>query len=248
MKILLTINMLNEGVHVDGICGVILFRPTISPIIYKQQIGRALSANARREPLILDIVANVYNLFSVDSLQGEIAETVRLLTQKGEGVKIVVDGFTVYDEVRESRKLFEELENTLSSSWDEMFTRLVQFKKQFGHVNVPSNYKTPDKIALGNWCGYQRKIRRGQSNGILTEERSQKVDGIGFCGNRQRMHGEAGTNMRCVIKTKWEILTCQLCIKQETDSRSEVGYRSIVLHLPTVHFPKNAYSFSQVSA
>lgn len=132
LKILLTINMLNEGVHVDGICGVILFRPTISPIIYKQQIGRALSANARREPLILDIVANVYNLFSVDSLQGEIAETVRLLTQKGEGVKIVVDGFTVYDEVRESRKLFEELENTLSSSWDEMFTRLVQFKKQFG--------------------------------------------------------------------------------------------------------------------
>ena len=65
--------------------------------VYKQQIGRALSANARREPLILDIVANVYNLFSVDSLQGEIAETVRLLTQKGEGVKIVVDGFTVYD-------------------------------------------------------------------------------------------------------------------------------------------------------
>lgn len=172
--------MLNEGVHIDGICGVILFRPTISPIIYKQQIGRALSANARREPLIFDIVANVYNLFSVDSLQGEIAETVRILTQNGEGEKIVVDGFTVYDEVRESRKLFEELEDTLSSSWDEMFARLVQFKKQFGHVNVPSNYKTPDKVALGNWCGYQRKIRRGQSNGILTEERIKKLDEIGF--------------------------------------------------------------------
>ena len=180
LKILLTINMLNEGVHIDGICGVILFRPTISPIIYKQQIGRALSANARREPLIFDIVANVYNLYSVDSLQGEIAETVRILTQKGEGEKIVADGFTVYDEVRESRKLFEELENTLSSSWDEMFARLVQFKKQCGHVNVPANYKTPDKVALGNWCGYQRKIRRGQSNGVLTSDRIQKLDAIGF--------------------------------------------------------------------
>ena len=35
--------MFNEGIHVADVDGVILFRPTISPIIYKQQIGRALS-------------------------------------------------------------------------------------------------------------------------------------------------------------------------------------------------------------
>ena len=40
LKLLFCIDMLNEGVHVEGISGVILFRPTISPIIYKQQIGR----------------------------------------------------------------------------------------------------------------------------------------------------------------------------------------------------------------
>ena len=44
LKLLFCIDMLNEGVHVEGISGVILFRPTISPIIYKQQIGRALTA------------------------------------------------------------------------------------------------------------------------------------------------------------------------------------------------------------
>lgn len=36
--------MLNEGIHVDDVDGVILLRPTVSPIIYLQQIGRALSA------------------------------------------------------------------------------------------------------------------------------------------------------------------------------------------------------------
>ena len=41
LKVLYCIDMLNEGVHVDDLSGVILFRPTISPIIYKQQIGRA---------------------------------------------------------------------------------------------------------------------------------------------------------------------------------------------------------------
>ena len=44
LKLLFCIDMLNEGVHVEGISGVILFRPTASPIIYKQQIGRALTA------------------------------------------------------------------------------------------------------------------------------------------------------------------------------------------------------------
>lgn len=33
LKLLFCIDMLNEGVHVEGISGVILFRPTASPII-----------------------------------------------------------------------------------------------------------------------------------------------------------------------------------------------------------------------
>ena len=56
LKLLFCIDMLNEGVHVDGISGVILFRPTVSPIIYKQQIGRALTAGCTKTPLILDVV------------------------------------------------------------------------------------------------------------------------------------------------------------------------------------------------
>jgi len=58
LKLLFCIDMLNEGVHVKGISGVILFRPTVSPIIYKQQIGRALTAGTTAAPLILDVVNN----------------------------------------------------------------------------------------------------------------------------------------------------------------------------------------------
>ncbi len=42
LKLLFCIDMLNEGVHVEGISGVILFRPTISPIIYKSSRSDAL--------------------------------------------------------------------------------------------------------------------------------------------------------------------------------------------------------------
>ncbi|PWM20837.1 MAG: hypothetical protein DBX97_03100 [Collinsella tanakaei] len=180
LKILLAINMLNEGVHVDGVSGVILFRPTISPIIYKQQIGRALSAGKGTTPLILDVVANVYNLFSIDSFNGEIAETVQRFKERGNEDKIVFGGFTIYDEVKDCRELFAALEDTLSSSWEEMYGRFRGYVKQFGHADVPANYKTADGIALGNWCQYQRKIRRGLSNGLLTAERIAKLDALGF--------------------------------------------------------------------
>ena len=60
LKLLFCIDMLNEGVHVEGIDGVILLRPTISPILYLQQIGRALSTGKGKNvrPVIFDVVNN----------------------------------------------------------------------------------------------------------------------------------------------------------------------------------------------
>ena len=182
LKVLIAINMLNEGVHIEDISGVILFRPTVSPIIYKQQIGRALSASKKKSPLILDIVANVYNLYSVDSLRGEMAETIRAFREHGDAENIKADGFAVIDEVADCRKLFEHLDSVLSSSWEENYRRLVDYRKTHGNVNVPSNYKTPDGVALGHWCSFQRRIYKG-GPGILTEERIQKLNDIGFQWN-----------------------------------------------------------------
>ncbi|MBR1885956.1 MAG: Helicase associated domain protein [Schwartzia sp.] len=180
LKVLIAINMLNEGIHVEDISGVILFRPTISPIIYKQQIGRALSASGTKRPLILDIVANICNLCSIDSLRDEITETLRIFRERGDGDKIAVDGFQILDETMDCRKLFDELDKILSSSWEEMYQRLRAYKRQHGHANVPAAYKTPDGLSLGNWCVVQRRIYRGTSAGLLTEARIRKLEDIGF--------------------------------------------------------------------
>ena len=93
LKLLFCIDMLNEGVHVEGISGVILFRPTISPIIYKQQIGRALTAGDTTAPLILDVVNNFEGLTSISGLQSEMQEVVHRLYANGEGDKIVTERF-----------------------------------------------------------------------------------------------------------------------------------------------------------
>ena len=99
LKLLFCIDMLNEGVHVEGISGVILFRPTISPIIYKQQIGRALTAGENSTPLILDVVNNFEGLCSIAGLQGEMQEAVYRLNANGEGDKIITERFEVVEQV-----------------------------------------------------------------------------------------------------------------------------------------------------
>ncbi len=44
LRLLYCIDALNKGIHVEDVSGVILLRPTVSPTVYKQQIGRALRA------------------------------------------------------------------------------------------------------------------------------------------------------------------------------------------------------------
>ena len=51
--------MLNEGMHIEGIDGVIMLRPTSSPILYMQQLGRALTTGDKKNPLVFDIVNNI---------------------------------------------------------------------------------------------------------------------------------------------------------------------------------------------
>lgn len=91
LKLLYCIDMLNEGVHVDDVSGVILLRPTISPIIYKQQIGRALSAGKSQRPVIFDIVNNIENLYSIDSIKEEMKVAVRYYrSHDNEGMVVMI--------------------------------------------------------------------------------------------------------------------------------------------------------------
>ena len=180
LKLLFCIDMLNEGVHVEGISGVILFRPTISPIIYKQQIGRALTAGDTAAPLILDVVNNFEGLTSISGLQSEMQEAVHRLYANGEGDKIVTERFEVIEQVHDCRVLFEQLQASLSSSWEHYFSEASIYYAEHGDLNIPKRYKTPAGLSLGEWLTTQRKVRAGQRAGNLTEQQINRLDSIGM--------------------------------------------------------------------
>ena len=193
LKLLFCIDMLNEGVHVEGISGVILFRPTISPIIYRQQIGRALTAGDNSTPLILDVVNNFEGLTSISSLQNEMQEAVRRLYANGEGDKIVTERFEVMEQVQDCRVLFERLQASLSSSWEHYFSEASIYYAEHGDLNVPKRYTTPGGLSLGVWLITQRRVREGLIQGDLTQQQITRLDSIGMVwGNRKEIAWQHG--------------------------------------------------------
>lgn len=180
LKLLFTIDMLNEGIHVADVDGVILFRPTVSPVIYKQQIGRALSAGSTKTPIIFDVVNNIENLCSIGAVEREFEEAVlRTGGSEWEQQKLR-QRFQIIDEVRDCRRLFEQLNDTLTYTWEDMYDRARAYYETYGDLNIPANFRTADGYALGVWILTQRAVRKGLQRGVLSEERIKMLNRIGM--------------------------------------------------------------------
>ena len=180
LKLLYSIDMLNEGINVDDIDGVILLRPTVSPIIYKQQIGRALSAGKKSNPVIFDIVLNIENLYSIGAVEEEMQIATAYYRSLGEESSIVNDSFSIYDEVKDCRELFSRLNDVLTVSWQTMFELAKKYYSENGDLEVPARFITNDGYSLGHWIYNQRAVRKGQQTGNLSEEQIEKLNSIGM--------------------------------------------------------------------
>lgn len=180
LRLLYCIDALNEGIHVDNISGVILLRPTVSPIVYKQQIGRALSASKKTNAVIFDIVLNIENIYSIDSIKEEMQVATSYYRSLGEADQIINEKFKIIDEVRNCKELFEKLNDALTATWDMYYASAKQYYEENGNLEVPARYITEEGYALGSWLSNQKAIRKGTIVGKLTEDQIKKLDDIGM--------------------------------------------------------------------
>lgn len=180
LKLLFCIDMLNEGIHVEDVSGVILLRPTVSPIIYKQQIGRALSAGNGRRPVIFDVVLNIRNLTSISALREEMDDLVAWYREHGMADAIVNDRFELIDEVRDCLELFDQLNSSLSATWDRMFEAAERYYQQHGDLLVPRSYCTEDGYSLGCWVRTQRENYLAAPR-VISAKHIARLESIGMC-------------------------------------------------------------------
>lgn len=198
LKLLFCIDMLNEGIHLDDVDGVILMRPTVSPVIYKQQIGRALTAGrsagsggqaneengntSLQAPLILDVVNNFEALDSIHSIEAEFEQALREgISGQEKPRRDVAGSFQIIDETRNAGQLFRELQEKLEVSWEDYYQAAAVYRREMGNLEVPARYETPEGLLLGNWLQAQRRIYAGKLAGRLSEEQTARLEALGIC-------------------------------------------------------------------
>lgn len=186
IRLCLTVSMLNEGVHVDGIDGVILLRNTISAGLFFQQIGRAISCNGKGIPLILDLVANAQSVTECN-LKTDIEREIQKEKERNRGFSdegLEIDKFFIMDEVMDVISAFKGIEGRLIGSWDVHFRALDQYKAREGDCLVPKKHievlEDGGKVKLGQWVGCMRKAKYESGSCSLTKEREQQLEQIGF--------------------------------------------------------------------
>lgn len=179
LRLLFCMDMLNEGVHVECLDGVILLRPTVSPILYLQQIGRGLSVGGTEKPLIFDLVNNFDSLYSIHGLAEEAAHTYGIWENETKNIPFD-DYFQIIDEVRECRALFESIKRNLSAGWDSYYMEAKLFFQENGHLRIPKNYVSENGLNVGMWLMTQRRVRVGKVVGNLSKEQIELLNAIGM--------------------------------------------------------------------
>lgn len=193
LKLLFCVNMLNEGLHLSDISGVLLLRPTNSNIVWLQQIGRCIESNNSKDPVIIDAVNNFDLVQQGNGLLQEIKEAVgkeRRCGDKdnGDSGLIDIDTFFVTEYVQDVQEMFKKIEGRLKNSWDMQWDlhirALTEFKEKNCSCLVPVGYvhifKNGNRVNLGSWVNAVRMSKKGGNNFKLTQDRINQLNLLGF--------------------------------------------------------------------
>lgn len=108
LKLMFSVNMLNEGYHLPDIDGVVMMRPTKSPTVYMQQMGRALAiGNSSNRPVIIDLVDNFDSIRIIKEVTDKLVEEYGKNTEKTDRNK----KFEIFDYTRDVEEVAQKIED-----------------------------------------------------------------------------------------------------------------------------------------
>ncbi|MCT4237826.1 Helicase associated domain protein [Elizabethkingia anophelis] len=155
-QIMFAVDMVNEGIHIKGIDTVMMFRDTISPVVYFQQMGRCFSVGQELQPLLFDFVNNFNIKSSVYSITQNFYNDFE---EHNEGHyfkkrNLIID---FYDETLDFQDFINEF-SVNYITWDERYKELKKF--------VATNSRLPFQSET-NWLTNQKESFK---KGKLTQQ------------------------------------------------------------------------------
>ena len=183
LKLMFAVDMLNEGYHINDLNGVIMMRPTYSPTIYAQQLGRALTVKDEdgKEPLIIDLVNNLDSIKIIEDLY----ERLRQYESTGEHKKDREQqaGLIIYDKTKEFRDVAKKISELSKREIVSLEEKIEIFERYLEEGNDDIDGLTVyEGKPIGQWAV---QIRYGiKKGGNLTEDQLEKLDELGILERR----------------------------------------------------------------
>ena len=180
LKVLYCINQLNEAVHVKGIDAIVMVRPTKSPVIFHQQLGRALSSGGNQTPVVFDLCNNFGLLGGISVTRERIRRAFKSLTDKKVNPLYTPRDFKVIDAVKDSRSLAKELQQALHPQVD-ADERISILEQAVAVGAVETDERGYTYTSHGNdFKNIKESLRRLWREGKLTKEQEQRLVNLGF--------------------------------------------------------------------
>ena len=195
-----TVDIFNEGVDIPEINQVIMLRPTESPIVFVQQLGRGLRKAADKEyVVILDFIGNYKNNFMIPiALSGDRSynkDNIRRYVLEGE--RIIPGSSTIHFDEISKKIIFEAIDHAdftdiklIKENYNNLKRKLgripslLDFDK-YGEMDV---FRIFDNKSLGSYykflVKYEKKfkIRLNMNEEKMIEFISKKI------ANGKRIH------------------------------------------------------------
>lgn len=184
--VLVTCDLYNEGVDLPSVDTLLLLRPTQSPVLFQQQIGRGLRLFEGKEScLILDFVGRYRTEFRFDRLLGAITGLPRNdLRQAVEtGFNSLPPGCHIQLQARTRSQVLDSLRAAINQTWRRLQRELQAYAALSGRTNMKlATFLRDQAIEIGDM--YRGTVPSGwtalkRASGLLATNSSGEDDYFG---------------------------------------------------------------------
>ena len=177
-----TVDIFNEGVDIPEVNQVIMLRPTKSPIVFVQQLGRGLrKANDKEYVVILDFIGNYKNNFMIPiALSGDRSynkDNIRRYVLEGE--RIIPGSSTIHFDEISRKRIFAAIDSANFSDIKLIRENYRNLKNKLGRIPALKDFdkygemdvlRIFDNNSLGSYYKFLVKYEKEYTVRLSSEE------------------------------------------------------------------------------
>lgn len=182
---IISVDIFSEGVDVPEINQIIMLRPTESPIVFIQQLGRGLrKAEDKEYVVVLDFIGNYRNNFMIPiALSGDRSynkDNIRRYVT--EGGRVIPGASTIHFDEISRKRIFQAVDNANFSDIKLIRENYTNLKNKLGHIPALSDFdkygemdvlRIFDNNSLGSYYKFLVKYEKDYT--IRLSENEEKV-------------------------------------------------------------------------